>query len=522
MAHARIYIRRSDDDQSTYSPEAQARECRRWCAEHDHEVIEPPYVDDDLSGRREDRPRFQQLLSDAKADPGSLIVAHKFDRIARDTEALLRIIYKELLPRRVQVESVMERIDPYTPLGKMMLTVSGGVSTYHVDNLSTEVKKGLREKAERGGWIGLPPYGYQSVYEYDRRGERVRGSDRLIPSDDADTARLIFNLYASGNYSDSSLRDELNERGITLLHPKTGQRVPFQRDSIGGILRNPAYIGVVRCGHQWYDGAHVPLIDRSLWDRCQAIRARRTAQRGGRAPVRGTGGLLSEIAFCGHCGARLRWWIAGNQSKGRQGYYRCAAHVAYGRLACDAPMIQARRIEALVLALIGDLDIPAHMRDQVIFEVNRRCHARAAPVSPDQARTRRQLERLKADWRAGDRDDLDDATYRSERRRLEHVLMDVAPASQVEFDVPRALALLRDAPALLAASAMEQRRGILQQVMEVVWLEKEQVTAVRPSPVLLPLLVAADHLSVTSTGIEPSPRRSALWLAFATPALPTH
>src|SRR5687767_1569007 len=132
MSRARIYIRRSDEDQSAWSPEAQLREDRRWCNDKGHEVVDI-YPDDDLSGKREDRPELQRLLRDAKADPGSIVVVHKFDRLSRDTETLLRIVYKELLPKRVKVFSVMEAIDPYTPLGKMMLTVSGGVSTYTVD-----------------------------------------------------------------------------------------------------------------------------------------------------------------------------------------------------------------------------------------------------------------------------------------------------------------------------------------------------------------------------------------------------
>src|SRR5689334_15418717 len=142
MGRARLYIRRSDDDQSAWSPEAQERENRRWCAEKEHSIVADPYLDDDLSGKREDRPALQRLLADAKADPGSIIVVHKFDRLSRDTETLLRIVYKELLPRRVKVFSVMEPLDPYTPLGKAMLTVSGGFSTYYVDNLATEVSKG--------------------------------------------------------------------------------------------------------------------------------------------------------------------------------------------------------------------------------------------------------------------------------------------------------------------------------------------------------------------------------------------
>src|SRR6266540_531656 len=119
MARARIYIRRSDDDQSTWSPEAQEREDRRWCADNGHEIA-GVYIDDDLSGKREDRTRFQQLLTDAKADPGSIVVVHKFDRLARDTEMLLRVVYKELKPKRVRVVSVSEAIDPYTALGKMV------------------------------------------------------------------------------------------------------------------------------------------------------------------------------------------------------------------------------------------------------------------------------------------------------------------------------------------------------------------------------------------------------------------
>ena len=47
----------------------------------------------------------------------------------RDTEALLRIVYKVLLPKRVQVHSISEVFDPYTPLGKVMLTIGGSVST---------------------------------------------------------------------------------------------------------------------------------------------------------------------------------------------------------------------------------------------------------------------------------------------------------------------------------------------------------------------------------------------------------
>lgn len=88
MADAFGYGRRSDNDQSAYSPDAQKRAFYDWCAANGHRPVQW-YFDDDLSGKREDRDNFQRLLEDAYAHPGSLVVVHKIDRLARDTELIL-------------------------------------------------------------------------------------------------------------------------------------------------------------------------------------------------------------------------------------------------------------------------------------------------------------------------------------------------------------------------------------------------------------------------------------------------
>lgn len=493
-----LYIRRSRDDQSSYSPEAQERLGRQFCVASD--LPDPLlYFDDDYSGTSGERPAFLRLKEDARSRRLKTVIVPKMDRFARDVILCLQT-YDELRSLGVRVWSVAEPLDFDTPMGRKFLTDAASTAEWYSRNLSTEVKKGLYEKAERGGWIGLPPYGYMSLHQFDHKGERVRGTHRLVPSIDAPTVRLIFSEYSTGNHSDSTLRDQLREEGYTFLHPKTGLRVPFQRDSVGGILRNPAYIGVVRCGGREYQGAHEPLIDRDLWDRCQAIRERRTRQRGGRVPVRGAGGLLSELAFCGLCGARLRWWASG-EGASRQGYYRCARHVAYGREACGAPMIQARRIEPLVLAVVRELTIPAHLRDKVLFELQRRQKAPAGSPSVDRERVQRQLERLRAVFLSGD-ESISHALYQSESARLKALLAEEAPRRAARLDMERALQLLNDLPAALDGAALAHQRAVLQQLFVTVWLEKTEVTAVQPSPLFMPLLVASHHLQATSTGVE--------------------
>jgi DNA invertase Pin-like site-specific DNA recombinase len=449
------------------------------------------YIDDDLSGKREDRPRFQQLLANAKADRGSLIIVHKFDRLARDTEALLRIIYKELLLHSVRVESVMERIDPYTPLGKMMLTVSGGVSTYYIDNLASEVRKGLYEKWQQGGWVGPLPLGYQAAYERTPAGERIKGTGRAVFSADISTARLIFELYATGNYSDLSLAEEMNRRGLTALHK--GRRVPFGKDTIGGILTNPFYIGMVRYKGEEHTGAHDAAIDRAIWDRVQVIHADRARRNGGRRTFRAPDGLLLEIAYCGRCGARLHW----NKGDKDRGYYWCSRRRQFGKEACDMLLIDSTRIEPLVLDVLRRLTIPATLRDAVLAFAQQRLAELAGPQETTIAALTAQLERLKDMYELGD---IPKAEYLRKRERLQRQLAQATPPSH-SLDIERATALLSDLPTLLANASREHQRVLIRQVLTTIWIEKAAVTAIKPAANFL-LLVEAIATEIDTRGFN--------------------
>jgi site-specific DNA recombinase len=490
MARARIYIRRSDDDQSTYSPEAQERQDRLYCELHGHEVVKL-YIDDDLSGTRENRARFQELLIDAKGDPGSLVVVHKIDRLARDAQVTLRTI-KELDRHNVTLVSVSEQIDFSTPIGRVMLTNLAAFAEYYSRNLSTEVKKGLREKAAQGGWIGLPPLGYHTVYE--TAGDlRIPGSDRIEPSADRGTVELAFQLYATGNHSDLSVAEELNRQGRTMLDPKTGQRRPFQKDSVGLMLKNPAYIGIVRCGGNEYQGKHAPIVSRDLWDQVQAVRALRAKRMSGNWATQGRGGMLSEIAYCGHCGGVMHWH--------NHGHYWCSTRRKFGEKACHAPMVAAKRIEPLVLEKLASLSIPPDTQETVIQEVQRRL-GRPPTSRSDTKTAHEQLRRLSVAYRMGD-PNLTDEIFLREKTRLERIIAEEpAPTSRM-LDLTKALELLTDMPKLIAAASGPQRRALVRQVFAQIWLQKTTVTAVKPSP-QLGLLVEAIVSGVISTGIEPA------------------
>lgn len=515
MARARIYIRRSDEDQSTYSPEAQERQDRLYCELHGHQII-GVYFDDDLSGTRESRDAFQRLVRDACADRGSIVVIHKIDRLARDAEVVLRTV-KKFDQYGVTLVSVSEQIDFSTPIGRVMLTNLAAFAEYYSRNLSTETKKGLVEKAKQGGWIGPVPLGYQ------------KASHTLVPSDDAPTVVLIYTLYVSGSHSYLTIAEELNRRGLTVIDIHTGQRGPFSTDTVRGILQNPAYTGTVRCGGVEYPGAHPPLIDRSLWDQVGEIRARRTRQGGGEVPAHGRGGLLSELAYCGHCGERLHSWWTGNTPNRIHRYY-CSARRKFGPAGCEARMIRGDQIEGDVLDLLRALTIPQHIARGVIAEVERRLTQPAAPHQIDAGRVREQLRRLRAAYLGGDTD-LTDELYARERERLSKLLAAERPATVRVLDVEKAIGFLSDMPGLIDAATYTEQRALIQQIVKQMWLTRDRgIVGWEPAPnyhVLVEVVARVKAVDgTTSAGLEPTPTTAIpgskpliapRWIALNTP-----
>jgi len=461
-----IYIRVSTDEQAEegFSLAAQERICRDYCTQRGwaDPVV---YVDDGYSGRTAKRPGFQQLLAEVRAGRVQAVVIHRFNRLARNTRLLINTL-GDWEERRIIFVSIHEQIDFSTPIGKVIATILAALAQFESDNLSFEVRKGLLEKLKQGGHIGPVPLGYTRD-----------PSGQLLPSDDVETVRLIYRLYATGDESDLTIAEQLNARGLMTLHK--GKRRPFQKDSVKSILINPVYIGLLSYkGGEPHRGRHVAIVERGLWDQCQEVRARRSRQRGGRLPVRGLGGLLSELVFCGHCGARMHTQMCG-QGASRQRYYRCSRRRKFGSSACDAPFVPAAQIEPIILDVLRSLSIISTLRDAVLAEVQRRI-ARPALATPSIRALTGQLERLKDMYQMGD---LARDEYIRRRGVIEQQIAQTAPTPAVVLDTERAIAFLSDMGVLVDSATEGQHRALVQQLFIAIWIEKGAVTAIRPAPI---------------------------------------
>ena len=338
--HGACYIRVSTDDQTEFSPDAQIKAIKEYAKKNRITLTkEHIYIDEGISGKRaEKRPAFMQMIGAAKTKPKpfDIILVHKFDRFARSRED--SVVYKSLLKKEagIKVVSITESIedDKFSIILEAMLEA---MAEYYSLNLAEEVKKGMTEKAARGGLQSRASFGY-----------RIESNKLVIVPEQAAFVRFIFNKFAGGEMSMRGLAEYANDNGIT-----SHRGCPFENRTIDYILNNPVYIGMLRwtpTGRSRRNfnnpdtiiakGGHEPIIDLNLWERAQKAIADNKELYGKRQKTTVFINSWSNgLVKCGSCGKSL-------VRNGHQ-YYRCNG---YAKGTCKTShSIPVERLENLVL-----------------------------------------------------------------------------------------------------------------------------------------------------------------------------
>ncbi len=237
-----------------------------------------------------------------------------------------------------------------------------------IDNLSEEVKKGMREKAEQGEWPGKAPIGYVN-----------NKATHLVTPDDikAQAVRVAFESYATGKYSLSKMRELLYDHGLR----QAGDR-KLSKSMVELILKNPFYFGDFAWSGQTYRGVHEAIISRELYETVQSKLRRASSPRGG----------ATEFAFrgllkCGKCGSA----IVGEIKKGKYIYYHCTS--ARGK--CNQPYVREEQLEELLSETLKAISITPAMTADIV-EALRDYHAKERNYSKSEIlRLNKRLEELR-------------------------------------------------------------------------------------------------------------------------------
>lgn len=339
-----IYIRVSTDKQEELSPDAQLRLGLDY-ARNNGILIPQEYIfmDSGISGRKaEKRHKFQRMIALAKSNdhPIDVILIWRFSRFARNQEE--SIVYKSLLRKNnVDVISISEPIIE-GPFGALIERIIEWSDEYYSIQLSEDVKRGMTEKALRGGYQAGPPFGYV-----------IKDGILRPDKDKAKIIKNIFDMYLFHGQSFYSIARILNNMGL-----RTNRGNLFENRTIRYFIQNPVYKGYVRWNpdgkHDFREpkniptdlivkmGEHEPIITEEVWDKAneKLLKEYRPRYYKPSATYRH---WLSGVLICSACNSSL-------VSGGASGGFQCSS---YAKGKCKVShYINHKKIETAVITAL--------------------------------------------------------------------------------------------------------------------------------------------------------------------------
>ena len=301
-----------------------------------------------------------------------------------------------LRKRGVKVVSITEHADD-SPTGKLMEAIIESMDEFYSENLAQEVIRGMRESASRGFWMsGRPPYGYRKVAVQD--GPKKRPRLELDPPVGA-VVRRMFQMARQGK-SVLEITKTLNQEGVA---SPSGKR--WSKTVVHATLTNEAYTGTLVWGANAKDKGPAVRVENAFPAIVSYEEFRRVAwvmrskapslvhPRRASSPY-----LLSGLVKCRRCGTAL----TGQEAKsGRFAYYVCNSLMKRGSGTCDAPRLNAKRFERLIVDQIREnILTESNIRDLVRLvdeEMDGVAHEqrqRLETIESELADARRRLDRL--------------------------------------------------------------------------------------------------------------------------------
>ena len=316
-------IRASTEQQET---ESQKKELVAYCITKGYAVEEMAFIEVAGASAVKLNKKYIQMLEDIKATILSIptitaVALWHLNRLGR-VESKLHEMKEWFLQHKIQVYcknpdfTLLDDTGKESAAGSLAFSMFASVVKFETDEMFAKMKRG-RERNKVNGIF----YGGKIKFGYTLDATK----HFIINEEEAQTVRLIFNLYSSGKYSFYDLIEELKARGIT----KGGMKITYEM--IQNALADEAY----------YSSKILPsIIDKELFDKCAAIKANTVAVKRTKESV--------NVNFA----VGLLKCSCGNNFIASGDFYRCYSKMNNNRkkkvVECDSPTIRRDVLDDLL------------------------------------------------------------------------------------------------------------------------------------------------------------------------------
>lgn len=400
-------------------------------------VLVDIYADEAITGTQvTKRENFQRMINDCMDGKIDMIITKSISRFARNTLDTLKYV-RMLKERNIAVFFEDENINTLTMDGELLLVILSSVAQQEVENISANVKKGLKMKMKRGELVG-----FQSCLGYD-----YNPNDKSISINEAeaDIVRYIFNRYIEG-VGAYVIAKELTSLGYKTKNGNT----EWHDTAVLGIIKNEKYKGDVLQGKtftvdpiskrrldnygeedQFYiKNHHEPIISEEIFEKAQAILDRRGAKR--RGVEKGKREKYSrqyafssklECAFCGSNLSRRNWHSGSNHEKV---IWQCVTATKKGKKYCppskaiEEKILESAFVESYKLLCQNNSDVLDELIERMESVLSKNDFQKQLVRVENEIHAIEQKRNRLVDMRL--EETIDKATYEKKYSELESIL----------------------------------------------------------------------------------------------------
>ena len=372
---AALYVRLSRDDNlegDSYSIGNQKKLLTKIAKEKGYTNL-LIFCDDGISGVTMERPGYKSMIEAIEDNKISAVFVKDLSRLGRNYIEVGRLTEEFFPEHDIRLVAVSDNIDTFEGENELA-PIKNIFNEWYARDISKKRRISNKIKGNSGEPLGLPPYGYI---------RNPAGKNWIIDEEAASVVRHIYDM-ALGGLGTDQIACKLEEekiltpvnywynKGISRPGLKRSQECPYKwhHSTIINILSKQEYCGDVinfktysksyknkkryeNDKENWaiFKDVHEPIIDRTVWEKIQERRSRKTRKK----CVSGENkNMFSGLLVCADCGSNLGYHF--NQANHDITYFNCMGYNRGSRKICTSThYIRTDFLEQVVLGEIKRL-----------------------------------------------------------------------------------------------------------------------------------------------------------------------